>query len=128
MQESEFKTANRIFFLSVPPGVFVDAARGASGAASSEYEYKLCAGIHFILCAYRFWGSHGAYGFSFPTWESKVACGAWSSDRVASAPEHLFFGVSCCIYRGTTPRVDWNDLAMTAAAVRAVLVAAWQLH
>lgn len=36
VQEQQFKAANRIFFLSIPPGVFVDAARGAADAASSE--------------------------------------------------------------------------------------------
>lgn len=35
-QEDGFKSANRMFFLSIPPGVFVDAANGAAGVASSE--------------------------------------------------------------------------------------------
>jgi hypothetical protein len=54
VQESEFKSANRIFFLSVPPGVFVDAARGASGAASSECASHTTASsplpLHAALC------------------------------------------------------------------------------
>lgn len=35
VDESMYKSANRIFFLSIPPGVFVDAAKGAAASASS---------------------------------------------------------------------------------------------
>lgn len=36
MQEGKYKGANRMFFLSIPPGVFVDAAQGAAGVAKSQ--------------------------------------------------------------------------------------------
>lgn len=43
LQESMYKSANRIFFLSIPPGVFVDAAKGAAASASSPCAPKLIA-------------------------------------------------------------------------------------
>ena len=36
VQENEFESANRMFFLAIPPGVFVSAARGSGGAAASQ--------------------------------------------------------------------------------------------
>ena len=35
-QEVKFKSANRMFFLAIPPNVFVDAANGSAGAAASK--------------------------------------------------------------------------------------------
>jgi hypothetical protein len=36
MQEDGYKTANRMYFLSIPPNVFVDAAQGAGGLGKAE--------------------------------------------------------------------------------------------
>jgi hypothetical protein len=42
VQENGFKTANRMFFLAIPPGVFVSAAKGSAGKAASKCDLFIC--------------------------------------------------------------------------------------
>jgi hypothetical protein len=44
MQEDRYKTANRMYFLSIPPNVFVGAAQGAGGLGKAQ-----CGSILILL-------------------------------------------------------------------------------
>lgn len=66
VQEGDFETANRMFFLAIPPGVFVSAARGSGGAAASQCaplpSLRLVTCTHMTACILRWLKNHLGYG------------------------------------------------------------------